>query len=205
MLAGGTVFAEDFIFETAEARYVISDSGVSKSLQEKRSGRELLVGPPMPFATLRKGGKSFPVTNVRRIGEFLRADFGQSGISADYRISAGPECIVIELARMDGAGMEEMRLAQLRVGGLANAGMLPTVSWDEQFAVSLMGLSDRVDSRFGEGMLLSSVYPEYGMAGEKVALVAVPTREFMDTVRKDRKAIPTSIAEDRWIVGKEIS
>ena len=187
LAVGGTVFAEDFIFETAEARYVISDSGISKSLQEKRSGRELLIGPPTPFATLRKGGRFFPVSNVRRIGEFLRADFGKSGISADYRISAGQECVVIELARLDGADAEEIRLAQLRAGGVPNAAMLPTVSWDEQFTVSLIGLSDRVDSRFGEGMLLASVYPEYGMAGEKVALVAVPTREFMDTVEKIEK------------------
>jgi len=180
----GIVLAEDFAFETAAARYVVSESGMSKSLQEKDSGRELLVGSPMPFATLRKGGKVFPATNVRRIGEFLRVDFGESGISADYRVSAEPECIVIELTRLDGGGVEEIRLMQLRVGGLANAGTLPTVSWDDQFAVSLMGLSDRVDSRFGEGMLLSSVYPEFGMVGEKVALVAVPTRKFMEAVQK---------------------
>ena len=55
--------------------------------------------------------------NVRRVGEFLRADFGPWRISADYRISAGPECVVIELAGIDGAGMEEIRFMQLRMEG----------------------------------------------------------------------------------------
>jgi len=180
----GTANAEEFVFETAVTRYVISDNGASKSLQAKKTGRELLIGSPVPFALVRRGGRSFPVTRLSRAGEFFRAEFGQSSISADFRISTGPDRIVFELAHLNGTGVEEVRLAQLRVGGLANSGVLLTVSWNEQFAVSLMGLSERVDSRLGEGMLIASVYQEYGMVGEKVALLAVPTPQLLDTVQK---------------------
>ena len=196
----GLAAAEEFVFETATARYVLSDNGTSRSLQAKKNGRELLVGSPAPFALVRKSGRSFPVTRLSRAGEFFRAEFGQSSVSADFRISAGPDRIVFELARLNGTGVDEVRLAQLRVGGLANAGVLLTVSWDEQFAVSLMGLSDKVDSRFGEGMLVASVYRDYGMVGGKVALLAVPTPQLLDTVQKVEKEfeLPTPKIGGSW-------
>jgi hypothetical protein len=196
----GAVFAEDFVFETGAVRYVIDETGLNKSLREKNSGRELLAGPPAPFALLRKGGISFPATAVTRKGEFLHAEFGQSGISADYRISSKQNYLVIELVRVYGEGIDEIQLAQLRVGGLANTGELLNVLWDEKNAVCLMGLSNKVDSRVGEGMLLSSVYPSFGMVGEKVALIAVQKSQFMDVVRKVEKdfRLPSPTIDGQW-------
>ncbi len=180
----GSASAGEFVFETAGARYVLGDDGTSRSLRAKDTGRELLAGGGVPFASVRSGGRTFPVSRLTRAGELYRAEFGGSSVSAEFRIAAAPDRIVFELARLDGAGVDEVRLAQLRVRGLANSGVLLTVSWDEKSAVSLMGLSDKVDSRLAEGMLVASVYREYGMVGEKAALVAVPTHRLLETVRK---------------------
>jgi hypothetical protein len=195
-----TSFAGDIVFETSTVRYVISRDGQSRSLMEIKSGRNLLVGTVSPFAAIRKGGRFFPATGVRQEGGVLHTEFGQSGISADYRISSNQDYLVIELVRVYGEGIEEIRLAQLRVGGLANTGELLNVLWDEKSAVCLMGLSDNVDSRIGESMLLSSVYPVFGMVGEKVALIAVQKSQFMDVVQKVEKdfKLPSPTIDGHW-------
>ncbi|TAN40749.1 MAG: hypothetical protein EPN25_06560 [Nitrospirae bacterium] len=196
----GTAQAEDFIFETSTVRLVIDDSGSAKSMRERTGGRELLAGSPAPLFSVRRAGKWNAVTKLAREGGNFRAQFGQSGMSADLRISAGPDRVVIELVRLDAAGAEEVRLAQVRAGGLPNSGVTLTVLWDALIAISLMGLSDKVDSRFGEGMLLASVYPEFGMLGEKVALVTVPTQQFSAAVQRVEKefGLPSPMIGGVW-------
>ncbi len=183
----GEAKAKDFIFETSAVRLVIDENGAAKSMQKKADRTELLAGTPVPFFSIKKGGKWKSVTKLTRQGEFFNAQFGQSGITAYFRISAGRDRVLIELARLEGTGSEEVRLAQIRTRAMPNTGETLTVLWDAQVAFSLMGLSDKVNSRFGEGMLLASVYPEFGMIGEKVALVAVPTQQFPSAVQKIEK------------------
>ena len=72
---------------------------------------------------------------------------------------------------------------QLNVS-LANAGGIMDVRWDDEFAVCLMGLSARVDSRIDGQVNMASVYPEFSMQGERVAIVAAPTPRFLEAVRK---------------------
>ncbi len=199
MLFAGIATAEDFVYETSAVRYVISDTGVNRSLQDKETGREFIVGSE-PFSTILKRGRYFPSSNIQRNGEVLQVEFGESGISADYRVNVFPDYMVIELSHIKGAGVEEIRLAQLRLGGLPNAGTLLPVQWDEKLAVSLMGLSGNIESGFQNGVLRVSAYPEYGMEGEKAALIAVPTPRLMDTVQKvenDQK-LPLPRIDGRW-------
>ena len=51
---------EDFVFETDYARYVIASNGLSKSLLEKKTGREWLLPKPTPLAQVKNGGRAFP-------------------------------------------------------------------------------------------------------------------------------------------------
>jgi len=182
-----SALAGEFSFETGSVRYAIGDDGFTKSLLEKGTGRELIASPAMPFAAIRKGGKYFPATGVRLAGNGLRVEFSQSGVSAEYRVTAGQDSIVLELVRIEGTGVEEVRLSQLRVGGMANIGTLLSVAWDEKFALCLLALTDGVESRFDGGLLVASVYPEHGMTGEKVGLIAGPTKRFASIVQKIEK------------------
>ena len=196
----GMAVAADFVFETAVVQYILSDSGLTTGLREKATGRDLLARPLTPFATVAKQGRFYPVSGLKRAGELFRADFGQSGISADYRISAKADHILFELVQVYGTGVDEIRLCQVRTSGFANSGTLLPVAWDKQFALSLMSLSDKVDSRFGEGMLLSSVYREFGMIGERSVLIAVPTPRFLDTVRsiEQKYSLPSPKIGGAW-------
>src|ERR1035437_10508952 len=192
-------WAEDFAFETREARLVIRSDAVASSLIEKRSGKELLGPGGVAFAAVRKGGQLLPASAADRRGDVLHVTFGTSGVDADYRITEEPEYFVVELTALHGEGIEEIRLMQLNVS-LANAGGVLGVRWDDEFAVCLMGLSARVDSRIAGQAVQASLYPGFGMQGERVAIIATPTPRFLEGARKVEQdfAVPFPMIDGRW-------
>ena len=181
--AANGALAKDFVFETRTARLAIRADAVATSLTEKQSGRELLRPGNLAFAAVRKAGRVFPASAADRRGDLLHVTFGTSGVDADYRITALPDYIVVELTAFHGDGIEEIRLMQLNVS-LANAGGILSLRWDDEFAVCLMGLSAQVDSTVAGQGLRASVYPAFSMLGERVAIIAAPTPRFHDMVGK---------------------
>ena len=185
-LAFGAVNAaksETFVFETGMARLVIRSDGVASSLIEKQNNKELLRVAGLPFAAVRKSGKLFSASAVERRGDLFHVTFGISGVSADYRISASQEYLVVELAGVQGDGIEEVRLVQISTP-LANTGTLLGVHWDDDFAICLMGLSEQVDSEIAGPLASASVYPQFSMQGQRVAIIAAPTPRFLGVVQK---------------------
>jgi len=181
--AANAAQAESFVFETSTARLKIGANGAAISLLEKQSGKEQLRPKGLPFAAVRKDGRSFPSSAVERKGVLFHISFGTSGISADYRISASAEYLVVELVEVQGNGIEEVRLVQLSTP-LANAGSVLGVRWDDEFAVGLIGLSQRVNSNLSGQVISASVYPEVSMLGQRVVIIAAPTSQFLDVVQK---------------------
>jgi hypothetical protein len=191
--------AEDFVFETRVTRLVIRPDAVASSLIEKQNGKERLRPEGLAFAAVRKGGRLFPASAADRRGDVLHVTFGTSGVDAEYRITALAEYIVVELTAFHGDGIEEIRLMQLNVS-LANAGGVLGVRWDDEFAVCLMGLSARVDSRIAGQAMLASVYPGFSMHGERVAIIATPTPRFLEVVRKVEQdfRLPSPTLDGTW-------
>ena len=181
--AANVARAENFVFETSVARLVIGSDGVISSLIEKQNGKEQLRPTRLPFATVRKGGQRFPTSAVEQRAGLFHVTFGISGVSADYRITASEDYIMVELAGVQGDGIEEVRLMQLSTA-LANTGRVLGVQWDGDFAVCLMGLGERVDPEIAGSVMSASVYPEFSMQGQRIALIAVTTPRFLEVVRK---------------------
>ena len=190
----------DFQFETDTVRYVISADGLSRSLLEKTTSQELLMNGYTPFAAVKKKGKFFSASDVRSEGNLFRVEFNPANVRADFSITNSHDCIVIQLVRLYGEGVEEVRLAQLRPFPLKNEGILVTARWDEKFAISLMGLSDKVDTRLEKNMISATVYPDFGMEGACVAIVAVPTSNFLKTVQSIEGdfQIPSPMLSGQW-------
>jgi hypothetical protein len=191
--------AENFAFETSTTRLVIRPDAVVVSLIEKQNGKERLRPEGVAFAAVKKGGRLFPASAADRHGDVLHVTFGASGIDADYRITALADYIVVELTAFHGDGIEEIRLMQLNVS-LANAGGVLGVRWDDEFAVCLMGLSARVDSKIAGQVMLASVYPEFSMQGERVAIIAAPTPRFLEVERKVEQdfRLPSPTLDGTW-------
>jgi hypothetical protein len=187
---------ENFVFENGMARLEIGSDGVARSLINKQNQKEQL--RPGPFTAVRKGGHLFAVSAVERRGALFHVTFATSGVSGDYRITALAECLVVELVEIQGEGIEEVRLMQLNTP-LANVAGLLGVRWDNEFAVCLMALSERVDSKI-VGSATASVYPEFSMQGQRVAIIAAPTPQFLEVVRKVEHdfQIPSPTIGGRW-------
>lgn len=194
-------YAEDFVFETENVRYVIGANGCNKSLLDKATGKEMLTSQPFPFASIKKNKEYFNSTIIKRNGESFIIEFGESGIQADYKIVACHSYIVIELIGLTGERIDEIQLVKIRVNELMNAGESLAVRWDEIFTVCLMGLSDKVNTRLeSNNSIGASLYSEFGMIGQKVAIIAVPTNQFyrvVQSVEKDFR-IPYARIDGQW-------
>jgi hypothetical protein len=175
--------AENFVFDTSVARLVIGSDGTANSLIDKQNGKEQLRPERLSFSAVRKSGQLFPASAIEKQGALFHVTFGTSGASADYRINASADYLVVELTQVQGNGVEEIRLMQLSTSP-ANAGGLLGVRWNDEFSICLMGLSQQVDSRITGPVVSASVYPEFSMQGQRVALIAVPTPRFLDVVQK---------------------
>ncbi len=185
LIAASTARAQDFVFETDFARYVVNRHGDLKSLSDKASNREWLASTATPFATITKAGTVYPISGLRRKESVLEASFGQSGIQADYKITVHQHYLTIELLSLRGQDIHEVTLMQLKPIILENNGQTIACRWSDKFSICLMALSDRVNSELGqENLILSSVYPEFGLRGEGVALIAAPTSEFLKVVQE---------------------
>ncbi len=177
--------SQDATFETEAIRFVLSAHGTAQSLLEKKTGHNWLTAPPRAFASVKKAGKYFPAANLTRDGDLWQVRFGEAQVQAAFRITARARYVVLELVRLQGEGVQEVRFGELQVTCRENAGWWLGVWWNEQFAVALLGLSDCVNVQLsGNGTLTASVYPEFGMEGQRVVLVAAPTAQFLDVVQE---------------------
>jgi hypothetical protein len=188
--------AEDYVLENDLVRWTVSADGQSKSLVEKSTGRPW--GQPCPAALVKKAGKWHAASSVTRQGDLWRAVFGDSGVAADYRIAARPRYFLVELAEIRGEGIEELCFVRLDAAIQGNYGGWLNVKWNEQFAVAVLGLSDRVNTFGPPGWAL--VYPEFGMKGQKAVLVAAPKAQLLaviQEVERDEK-LPSPKIAGRW-------
>jgi len=195
------VWSYDYFFETNYIRYTINNEGKNKSLLEKKTGKELFKSNKTSFAFIKKQGKIFTVSRLEKNGNVFRAQFGLSGVQADFIITTASDYIVINLLRLYGEGIEEVYLTQLPLVPFENAGNLLASRWNKEFTISLMGLSDRVDARIGSNdMITASVHREFGMEGEGVVLIAVPTPRFLDVVQNVEHVfrLPSPKLSGKW-------
>ncbi|MCX7050081.1 MAG: hypothetical protein NTX50_31930 [Candidatus Sumerlaeota bacterium] len=186
---------EEFVFENDLIRWSIGSDGMNKSLLEKKTGGEWLASNSR-IAWVKKGGKTFAASAVARRGEGLEIAFGDSGVTADCRITTRPHYFLVELAAVRGEGAQEICFAQLNANISENIGGWIGIRWNDRFAVCLMGLSDRVNTAGSSAI----VYPEFGMAGEKAAIIAVPTAQFLSVAQEVERdcRLPSPTLGGQW-------
>jgi hypothetical protein len=192
---------QDWPLENDYARLVLTAGGSAKSLLEKSTAHEWFAAKPRAFASVKKAGKYYPVANLTRDGELWHADFGAAQAQANLRITPSAHYITFEVVRVQGEGVEEVRFGEVQVTCTQNAGWWLGAYWNEQFAVALLGLSDRVNVQLlGNGVLAASVYAEFGMEGQRAVLVATPKSQFLDAVQEAEKdfGLPSPRLDGQW-------
>jgi hypothetical protein len=194
------VTSSSYTFETSTARLIIQPDGTTSSFTGLQGGEELLSSPGQPFATVRKNGIVFPATTFEPSGGLYHVTFKDSGISADYRISASTSCIVLELSAIYGDGISWIQLVNLTVPFTTSGDPFLTVLSDSNFAVSLMGLSAQVHTEVAGTTLAASVYPALAMTGQRVAILAAPTSQFLAVAQEVEHEfqLPSPTIEGAW-------
>jgi len=175
--------AEDFAFKTTTAQLTLDDRGFCASLRDTAGGAEWVIEKPAPFFVLRKKGGTFPVTKLMRNGSHWRAEFGAASVAADLQISTQPDFISIQLVRLSSSDIESLELAHLALRPLKRTGSWLGAVWDERFAIALLGLSDCVNVTAGGSRLTATVYREFGLEGQGVALVAAPPSNLLKQIQ----------------------
>ncbi|HVV02320.1 MAG TPA: hypothetical protein VHH88_13210, partial [Verrucomicrobiae bacterium] len=205
LMVAGWCDAADYVFETDAARLALSPQATVVSLTDKAEKQEWLRAGKgsgaAAFAIAHRNGRSWAATSLKRDGDRFEIDFGRSGIEADARITARRDYILFELIDARGGAIDDITFAQLPVRPAPHASGMLNVKWDDKFAVCLMGLDAKVHAGFGPGAALRcEATSEFGLAGHKAALIAVPTSRFnqvMQEVETDFK-IPHATIGGEW-------
>jgi hypothetical protein len=193
--------AEDYVFSTGTAQFVVQPNGTTKSFTEKSDGTSELHQGGVPFAVVTQSGKAIPVSSFERQGELYHLVFGASGVTADYRITPSADYIVVEVAAIEGGGIEKLQMVQLSLT-LPNGSQIFDARFDDKHTVALMGLSNSVQTSYSGSLVWAAVYPEFGMKGQSVAIVAVPTQQFLTAAQKlehDFNLVsPPPVIDGKW-------
>lgn len=192
--------AEEFVFETATARLALDDQGLCTSLRDKTSGAEWLAGKPAAFFSIKKNGTIFAATALSRAGDNFHAEFGTACITADLKIAAQPGFVKFQLLHVSDAEVESLELAHVNLLPLKRNGNWLGALWDERFAVALLGLSDCVNVVAGGNKITATLFREFGLEGQGVALVATPPAQLMAQVQAVEKAcgLPSPQLSGAW-------
>jgi hypothetical protein len=197
VLAGATSAQDEpRVFENDVVRWTIDSSGATKSLLEKNNGHDW--ARPAPVALVKKAGRFYAASAMTRQADLWRMDFGPSGVTIDLGITSRPHYFIVELVAIHGDGVEQVCLARIDSAIGENYGGRLNVSWNQRFAVGMLGLSDRVNTSGPPGW--ASVSPKFGMIGEKAALVAVPKPQFLEVVQEVERdcGLPSPKLGGQW-------
>jgi len=180
----GLAAAQQVVFQTAAARLTVESSGIVSSLTNKPSGQEELHPAGQPIATVTVGGRVFPASSFKCDGSLCHVGFGVSGISADYRITATSDYLLFELTAVQGGGVDKFTFLQLSTGLATSGDQILAVRWDSSFALSLVGLTQDVETSVTGPRLSASVYPQFGIPGRRVVLIAQPPARFLNVMEE---------------------
>lgn len=209
LLVGATLFftatvagAQQVTFQTASARLTVESSGMVSSLTNRQSGQEELHPTGQPIATVTVGGREFPASSFKCDSSLCHVGFGTSGITAYYRVSTTTDYLLFEVAAFQGGGLEKFTFFQLSTSLPTSGGQILAVRWDSSFALSLIGLSQDVETSVTGPRLSASLYPQFGISGRRIVLVAQPPSHFLNVVEEVEQnfhlVTPAPMIDNEW-------
>ena len=210
--AAGTTDAaglEPVIIENDDARVVISGDGRLRSLISRASGKDYA----MPTCTekifvARHEGRRSLVTSVRRDGDVLRVEFGDSSACAAIKVTERVGYFRFEVldVQPDDLASLEFTMPVRRLTFRA----LPYVTYDDAFVIgnlsvtpSSIGWQRGAAGTAGKGYTSQIAWYRNtgGIEGGVSAFVAVPFERFLPTMRQLERdtGLPCPMLDGRWL------
>ena len=182
------------VLENEFTRYVIGADGRNRSFIAKRLGRDYCRHEPFTtFLSLRKGGRTYQPSHCVQSAGTILTEFPEAGVTVTTRVAVRPRYFTLEVTSVEGEGVEELTLSDLRLNISQHIGKIANVAWDDEFAAAVMALNlqtnagGKCDAGFqceGQTRLWSACYPKFGLQGAKIGLLGCPTAELRRVIQE---------------------
>ena len=162
-------------FETDFLRLAISADAQTVAVVDRATGRDWLrQHRPVPFASIRIGGRDIPASAAGFTNSILTLRFGDTGVEAQLRVEARPSHLLFHVEAVTGGDVDKLTFL--------NAPLDLKGSPGEPFGACVLSLNlaTRVDALPAlQSDLRASCEKAFGLVGAKAAIVAAP----MDRLR----------------------
>ncbi|MGD1101048.1 MAG: hypothetical protein ABSA59_03190 [Terriglobia bacterium] len=182
------------VLENDLTRYVIGADGRNHGFVDKRTGRDYCRHEPFTaFLSLKKGGQAYPPSHCEQSAGKITTEFAEARVTVTTRVVVRPRYFTLEVTSVEGVGVEELTLSDLRLNISQHLGKIANVAWDGEFAAAVMALNLQVnaggkcDAGFrceGQARLWSACYPKFGLQGAKIGLLGCPTAELRRVIQE---------------------
>ena len=165
------------VIATETCRYEIGADGRNRAFVNLAEGKDY-AEPGQPVMVVCQKGKVVAATSADLAGDTLRVGFGDTGVQARVTLAIRPRYFTLTVADVSGADVEWLQFCNLPLDITQSVGPLVNAAWNDRLAVGVLACNDRTHS-YGaaeaRAVLQAKCYREYGFAGAKVAVMAVPT------------------------------
>ncbi len=184
------------IVENGKFRYIVSESGENISFIDKQSGKDYLRSDSVTYcASVKKSGKVYPVSFVRKTAGSITLDFKGADVRAKLKVEVFEGHVLYEVQSVSGTPESLVFM---------NIPLTLEAVPDEPFAACVLSLNlfTHVEQLPAlQDHLWASCYPRFGLKGAKIAVLGVPQQEMLPmirTVMKSAKDIPFSDKGGAW-------
>jgi len=182
------------ILENEFTRYVIGADGQNRSFVDKRTGRDYCRHELFTtFLSLKKGGQAYQPSHCEQAAGKITTEFAEARVTVITCVVVRPHYFTLEVTSVEGEGVEELTLSDLRLNTSKHIGKIANVAWDKEFAVAVMALNlqtnagGKCDAGFqceGQARLWSACYPKFGLQGARIGLLGCPTAELRRVIQE---------------------
>lgn len=189
--------AGEFVLENDLARINVGADGKVIGLIDRQSGIDCMdhrQGGPLAYVTL--AGQAHPVTRAEAEGDRLRLAFGDTGATAELRVTTARHHFILELLAASAENAHSI--------DLINVPLILNGKPDEEVAACAMALNLRTNVHIvpqPSGRLQATAYARLGFAGAKVAVILCPQarlREVMKEVVSAADELPQTRIGGPW-------
>ena len=118
----------------------------------------------------------------------LSAEFGDTGVAATFQVSVSDVGLVLEVVSVSGPAIDAITVASLPVDITRGVARSLNACYDDEFAAWVLGLTPRVnafpvDLDTGGVILTARCSRQFGMVGQRVAVLASPRPEFKPLIQ----------------------
>ncbi|MHB8972239.1 MAG: hypothetical protein ACYC4N_17505 [Pirellulaceae bacterium] len=167
----------EFVLQNELCRYVVGRDGTNVYFGTP-DGQHNVCEPGQSFMLVCIGGQTYPASKVRCEQSSYYVEFAGTGVTVRVQGEAKPDYLALTVTEVQGEAIQWLQLVSLRLTITRSVGTLLNAAWDEQYAACVLACNDRTES-FGAdgstGNLCARCYPEFGLAGARVAIIGLPT------------------------------